>query len=151
MRRVIILLFLILIIIGGIAVYAFNSSTKEDVVKLNSKLELISEIDNQQKYKFSVQAIEKGKQQIKFHLKNDINIVLEKMDVETENISQDALVYNIPVREKEETLTLESGKELVYPIEVDLDQLTSGKYELEVKFSAENVEVDKQTVEIVVN
>lgn len=150
MRRVIILLFLILIIIGGVAVYAFNSSTKEDVVKLNSKLELISEIDNQQKYKFSVQAIEKGKQQIKFHLKNDINIVLEKMDVETENISQDALVYNIPVREKEETLTLESGKELVYPIEVDLDQLTSGKYELEVKFSAENVEVDKQTVEIVV-
>ncbi|MFB7640458.1 hypothetical protein [Peribacillus butanolivorans] len=130
--------------------YAFNSSTKEDVVKLNSKLELISEIDNQQKYKFSVQAIEKGKQQIKFHLKNDINIVLEKLDVETENISQDALVYNIPVREKGETITLESGKELVYPIEVELDKLTSGKYELEVKFSAENVEVDKQTVEIVV-
>ncbi|MDA6151219.1 hypothetical protein OSK18_27380, partial [Escherichia coli] len=59
-------------------------------------------------------------------------------------------LYDIPEREMGDKITLKSNETLAYPIKVDTKKLTPGKYELIVNFSAENVEVIKQTIDIVI-
>ncbi|KPB03069.1 DUF3324 domain-containing protein [Bacillus sp. CHD6a] len=148
MKKILVLLSVLLVF--SMVVFITFKWNVDEVVKMDSKLEFISESEGIKTYEFSVKPLQQGETEIRFHLKNDISIVLEKMDVDIENISQESLIYEIPNREKGEKVVLKPDEELKYPIGVDLNKLTQGTYKLSVNFSAENVEVAEQSVEIVV-
>ena len=149
MKKVVI--FLSIIVIIAVAYFVVErSNDKENEVNLNSELKLESEKNGVKKYNFSVASMEDEPITIEFKVKNDISIALKKIEGGEENVSSESLIYDIPERNVGDKMILNSGETLEYSIMVDTEKLTSGKYELIVNFSAENVEVIKETTDIVV-
>jgi len=139
-----------LISIVLIVSYLLISNDKEENLNLNAELKLESENKEIKTYNFSIRNIETEPITIKFKQKSDISIALKRIEGNEENISSKALLYNIPEREMGDKLTLKPSETLSYQIKVDTRGLTSGKYELVVNFSAENVGIIRQTIDLII-
>ena len=133
-----------------VSYFLINRDDKEENLNLNTELKLESENKEIKEYNFSITNVETEPITITFKQKNDISIALKRTEGNEENITSKALLYDIPEREMGDKITLKSNETLAYPIKVDTKKLTPGKYELIVNFSAENVEVIKQTIDIVI-
>lgn len=145
-----IIVFLLLISIGLISYLLINNDSQEETLSLNSYLKLQSENNGVKKFEFSVTSSETKPIKIIFNKINDISIALKRTEGNEENIVQNALTYDIPERNIGDEVTLSPNETLNYPMSVDVNKLTPGKYELVVQFSAENIEVIKQTIDIIV-
>ncbi|EJP0467845.1 hypothetical protein NVA59_005314 [Escherichia coli] len=145
-----IIIFLLIIAVLLVSYFLINRDDKEENLNLNTELKLESENKEIKEYNFSITNVETEPITITFKQKNDISIALKRTEGNEENITSKALLYDIPEREMGDKITLKSNETLAYPIKVDTKKLTPGKYELIVNFSAENVEVIKQTIDIVI-
>lgn len=122
-----------------------KNHNSEEIVKLNSKLELVSENEHTRVYNFIVQSVDHKKQDIMMIYKEDVTFSLEaESKIE---IPKDTVMTSSPVREKKEIVELNPQDEMIYTIEVDTEKLPLGVYELNVHFAAANVVVNDQLIE----
>jgi len=145
-----IILFLVLIVVVLISYLLINNDDQEKKLHLIGELKLESENTPINKFNFSVTSAETEPITIIFSKINDISLSLQRTEGSMEYILPESLIYDIPKRKIGDKIILKPNEALEYPIAVDTKKLTPGKYELVVKFSAENVEIIKQTIDIVI-
>lgn len=145
-----IILFLLIIVVALVSYLLITSNDKERNLHLVGELKLESENTKIKKFNFIVTSAETEPITIIFSKINDISIALKRTEGNEEYVPPESLIYDIPKRNIGDKITLKPNETLEYPITVDTEKLTSGKYKLVINFSAENVEIIKQTIDIVV-